>query len=89
MPSGDTLALLVLTRFAVGDRDRAAGDGELPQPRPLGILISLTAWGSLWGVAGAVFSVPITAVLMVVFSELRTRRPISVLLSYDGRLGAP
>ncbi|TVQ56293.1 MAG: AI-2E family transporter [Rhodobacteraceae bacterium] len=51
---------------------------------PYVILVSLTAWSSLWGVAGALFSVPITAVMVIVFSEFPGSRPIAVLLSKNG-----
>jgi predicted PurR-regulated permease PerM len=53
---------------------------------PWVILISIAVWGSLWGIAGAVFSVPITAVLVVVMSEFDTTRPVSILLSKDGEV---
>ena len=48
--------------------------GNILEPQVMGnslnlspwvILIALTAWGAVWGVAGAVFSVPITAIMMV------------------------
>lgn len=55
---------------------------------PWVILISLTIWGSLWGITGAVVSVPVTAVIVVVCSEFRSTRPIAILLSRDGEVGA-
>jgi predicted PurR-regulated permease PerM len=54
---------------------------------PWVILVALTIWGSLWGLSGAVFSVPITAVMVVVFSEFASTRPLAVLLSKDGSVG--
>jgi AI-2 transport protein TqsA len=53
---------------------------------PYAILISLTAWASLWGVAGAIISVPITAVMVIIFSEFSGSRPIAVLLSRTGNI---
>ena len=41
---------------------------------PWVILIALTVWGALWGVAGAVFSVPITATMMVVLAAFEGTR---------------
>jgi predicted PurR-regulated permease PerM len=61
--------------------------GDALNLSPWVILIALTVWGSLWGVVGAVFSVPITAVMMVVLSEFVATRPIAVFLSRDGRVG--
>ena len=51
---------------------------------PLVILVSLSVWTSLWGVAGAFLAVPVTATLAIVFSEFAATRPIAVLLSRDG-----
>lgn len=54
---------------------------------PLVILVSLSVWTSLWGVAGAFLAVPVTATLTIVLSEFAATRPVAVLLSRDGRLG--
>ena len=53
---------------------------------PLVILISLVAWASLWGIAGAILSVPITAMLVIVFAEFPGTRPLAILMSKDGQL---
>lgn len=69
--------------------------GNFVEPRMLGrtlnlsafvILVSLTVWYSLWGIAGALLSVPITAILATTLSEFRGTRPIAVLLSSDGNI---
>lgn len=52
---------------------------------PFAILVSLAVWTQLWGVAGAVLAVPITAVMVIVFSEFAGTRPIAILLSKNGR----
>ena len=53
---------------------------------PFAILVSLTVWSALWGVAGAFLAVPITAIMAIVFSEFTGTRPIAVLLSRNGTL---
>ena len=53
---------------------------------PYVILVALTAWSSLWGVTGAIVSVPITAVVVIVFAEFEQTRPLAVLLSRHGEL---
>ena len=53
---------------------------------PFVILVSLTSWGSLWGISGALLSVPVTAILVIVFSEFEGTRPIAILLSRAGRI---
>jgi predicted PurR-regulated permease PerM len=56
---------------------------------PYVILVSLTAWSALWGVSGAIVSVPITAVLLAVLSAFPGARWIAVLLSKDGEIDEP
>ena len=53
---------------------------------PLVILLSLVVWSSIWGIAGAILAVPVTAMLVIVFSEFAGTRPIAILLSKDGSL---
>ena len=52
---------------------------------PFAILVSLAVWSQLWGIAGAVLAVPITSVMVIVFSEFAGTRPIAILLSKNGR----
>lgn len=55
---------------------------------PFVILVSLVFWSAIWGVSGAILSVPVTAILVIVLSEFQGTRPIAVLLSLDGRVDA-
>ena len=38
---------------------------------PFAILVSLAIWSALWGVPGAFLAVPITAIMVIVFSGVR------------------
>lgn len=69
--------------------------GNLVEPRlmgrtlnlsPLVIILSLTFWGSIWGVAGMFLCVPLTALLAIVLGKFEGTRPVAILLSSDGRL---
>ena len=51
---------------------------------PFAILVALAVWSQLWGVAGAILAVPITSVMVIVFSEFAGTRPIAILLSKNG-----
>jgi len=53
---------------------------------PFVIVLSLTFWGGIWGVAGMFLSVPITVIIAIVFSKFEPTRPVAVLLSSNGRL---
>lgn len=55
---------------------------------PLIILFSLGVWGSLWGFAGLLLSVPITVTVMIVLSQFAPTRPIAILMSDNGEIAA-
>ncbi|MEP6342942.1 MAG: AI-2E family transporter [Maricaulaceae bacterium] len=48
------------------------------------VILALILWGSLWGGVGAFLSAPLTVIMMIVFAEFKTMRPIAILLSADG-----
>lgn len=80
---------LAALQFLIGNVVEPQVMGNSLNLSPWVILIALTVWGSLWGAAGAVFSVPITAVMVVVFHEFESTRPLAVLLSRDGAPAGP
>lgn len=53
---------------------------------PFVVMMSLTLWGSIWGIAGMFLSVPITVMLLIVFAHFDKTRYIAILLSGDGNL---
>ncbi len=53
---------------------------------PLVILFTLGVWGSMWGFAGLLLSVPMTVTLMIVLTQFRSTRPIAIMLSSDGKI---
>ena len=50
------------------------------------ILVSLAAWGGLWGVAGMFLCVPIMVIVMIVCAHFAPTRRLAILLSATGRL---
>ena len=53
---------------------------------PLVILFSLGVWGSLWGFAGLLLSVPITVTVMIVLSQFHSTRGIAIMMSDNGKI---
>ncbi|MCY4159236.1 MAG: AI-2E family transporter, partial [Bacteroidetes bacterium] len=47
---------------------------------PLLVIVSLIFWGWLWGVAGMILAVPLTATLKIFFENIDSLRPIAVLM---------
>ncbi|MCT4552303.1 MAG: AI-2E family transporter [Alphaproteobacteria bacterium] len=53
---------------------------------PVVILLSLAAWGSLWGIAGMFLCVPLMAIVMLILSEIEGTKNVARLLSQDGEI---
>ncbi|MGJ8661535.1 MAG: AI-2E family transporter [Bacteroidota bacterium] len=53
---------------------------------PLVVILALSIWGALWGITGMILSVPITVVLLILFSEFPGTRSIAIFLSEKGKL---
>jgi len=47
---------------------------------PVVILLSLLFWGWLWGIVGALLSIPITAAIKIVCENIEPLQPISVMM---------
>ena len=70
--------------------------GNFVQPRIMGetlnlsalvVLLSLAAWGAIWGIPGMFLSAPLTVLMMILFAQSSSTRWIAVLLSADGNPG--
>jgi len=69
--------------------------GNVLEPRLMGsslnisslvVILSLTLWGALWGIAGMFLSVPLMVVLMIVLGHFPVTRPIAIMMSADGKI---
>jgi predicted PurR-regulated permease PerM len=78
------LAALSAAQMTVGNLVEPWLMGTSLNLSPLVILVSLVVWTARWGVAGAILSVPILAILVIVLSAFDGTRPLAVLLSRDG-----
>jgi AI-2 transport protein TqsA len=78
------LAALTIAQVVIGNFLDPYLMGSSLNLSPFAILVALAVWSQLWGVAGAVLAVPITAVMVIVFSEFSGTRPIAILLSKNG-----
>lgn len=88
---GVRMALITLTSLLVAEQIMS----NVIEPRivgrtlnlsPLVILFTLGVWGSMWGFAGLLLSVPMTVTLMIVLTQFQSTRPIAIMLSADGRI---
>lgn len=77
---------LAATQMTVGNFVEPYLMGNSLNLSPFVIIVSLVVWSTIWGVAGAILSVPIMAILVIILSEFAGTRPIAVLMSLDGRV---
>lgn len=80
------LSGLVAVQFVVGSLLEPRFIGKSLNLSPLVILITLALWGTVWGVTGMFLSVPITVIMLIMFSHFEATRPFAILLSRDGQV---
>ncbi len=51
---------------------------------PLVTILALAIWGQIWGVVGMVLSVPITVIMVIIFSQFSSTKKVAMLLSENG-----
>ena len=88
---GVRMALLALACLVGAEQVMSSGIeprlvGRTLNLSPLVILFSLGVWGSIWGFAGLLLSVPITVTVMLVLSQFESTRGIAIMLSDNGSI---
>lgn len=53
---------------------------------PLVTILSLAVWGKIWGITGMILSVPITVIMIIIFSQFEKTKTVAVFLSENGEL---
>ena len=56
---------------------------------PLVVILALSIWGTLWGIIGLILSVPITVIMIIIFSEFPSTRSVAIMLSENGKIAEP
>ncbi|WP_310618900.1 AI-2E family transporter [Flexibacterium corallicola] len=56
---------------------------------PLVIMLSLSFWGSIWGVIGMVLCIPLMVLVIIICAQFPQSRWIAILLSGNGEVGEP
>ncbi|WP_028888170.1 AI-2E family transporter [Tenacibaculum ovolyticum] len=81
--------LIVLT--AVGSVQVIVGNviepklfGKSLNLSPLVTILSLAIWGKIWGVTGMILSVPITVIMIIIFSQFEKTKSVAIFLSENG-----
>jgi predicted PurR-regulated permease PerM len=84
--AGVVLACLTVAQVFVGAYLEPRMMGREFNLSPFVVLLALAFWSTLWGLPGALLAVPMTASLVLVLSEIKSTRPIAVMLSASGRV---
>lgn len=92
-PDGGGLRMAAITAVSLIGAEQIMSNGVEPRIvgrtlnlSPLVILFSLGVWGSLWGFAGLLLSVPITVTVMIILSQFRSTRAIAIMMSDNGEI---
>ena len=75
------LGLLTAAQLWVGNSLEPRLIGQRVNLSPFVVLVSLSLWTSLWGVAGSILAIPLTSILAILLSHFGTTKPFAVLLS--------
>lgn len=79
-PAVIVLILLLAIQQTMGSFIEPKLMGDSLNLSPVVILLSLVFWGWLWGITGALLSVPIAAAIKIVCENIDALRPVSVLM---------
>ncbi len=78
------MVLLTMAQTYVGNILEPRLIGKQLNLSPLVVIISLSVWATFWGIPGAILAIPMTSMLMIIFSNFDATRFIAVLLSEHG-----
>ena len=84
-PALQIAALLAAMQASVGNIVEPRLMGRTLNLSPFVIMVALTFWTTIWGMVGAVLSVPITASAVIICRNIQPLRWIAILLSADGK----
>ncbi len=52
------------------------------------VILSLSVWGAIWGIIGMILSVPITVMMILIFSKINGTKDVAILLSEKGTINS-
>lgn len=72
-------------QFVVGNFLQPRMTGESLNLAAVVVLLALSIWGAIWGIAGAFLAAPLTVMIMIVLAQFQSTKWIAILLSADGK----
>lgn len=86
IPFFTVLAIVGLIQVLVGNVIEPRLMGSSMNISPLVTILALSLWGFIWGIIGMILSVPITVIMIIVFSRFEKTKSIAILLSEKGEI---
>jgi len=86
MPGVWVLIIVGAIQLIMGNYIDPKLTGKSLNVSPLVVLVGLAFWGAIWGIIGMILSVPITVMMIIIFSEFPQTKSIAILLSKDGSI---
>jgi len=86
MPGLMVLAFVGAVQIIVGNVIEPKLMGSSMNLSALVTIIALSFWGAVWGVTGMILSIPITVIMVIIFSQFPSTRPVAVMLSEKGNV---
>ena len=80
------LGVLLATHTLIGNVLEPRLMGRSLNLSPLLMIVALASWGSIWGVAGMLLSVPLMVMAMITLAQFPKTRPIAVFMSENGEV---
>lgn len=78
--------VLGFIQFTIGNFLEPKIFGKSMNISALVVILSLTFWGTIWGIIGMFLSVPITVILLIILGSFNETKPFAILLSDDGKI---
>ncbi|MCL2008995.1 MAG: AI-2E family transporter [Synergistaceae bacterium] len=83
------LVVLTAIQFGIGNFITPKVVGDRLGLSPVVLLLSLLLWGMIWGIPGAILSVPIVAIIKIVCENFSSLKPIAVIIGSGRAAPAP
>jgi AI-2 transport protein TqsA len=79
-PVAGAFAVMLLVNFIIGNVLEPQIQGDNLGLSPFVVLVSLLAWGWLWGFAGLVLAVPMTVIVKIICEHIPILEPVAILI---------
>ncbi|MFQ3547866.1 MAG: AI-2E family transporter, partial [Termitinemataceae bacterium] len=80
MPVVLSLAVMIAVNFVIGNIFEPQIQGDNLGLSPFVVLVSLLAWGWLWGFAGLVLAVPMTVIIKIICEHVPILEPVAIVI---------